>query len=101
MCVCVCVCVCVCASVVALWSLLQNQLKPDIPEDVAIHFHISATMLVLTILSIVPLSRQQAAVPKQPIGSSSWLGATLYVMTHNDFNIMITAVICCVCVCEQ
>lgn len=44
-------------------------------------------MLVLTILSIVPLSRQQAASPKQqPIGStsSSWLGATLYVQTMSS-----------------
>lgn len=58
----------------------QNQLKPDIPEDVAIHFHISAAMLVLTILSVIPLSRGQhssSAKHSHLSSSSSWLGSTL------------------------
>ena len=58
----------------------QNQLKPDIPEDVAIHFHISAAMLVLTILSVIPLSRGQhssSAKHSHLPSSSSWLGSTL------------------------
>lgn len=59
----------------------QSQLKPDIPEDVAIHFHISAAMLVLTILSVVPLSRGQHASSAKhshlSSSSSSWLGSTL------------------------
>ena len=40
----------------------QSHLKPELPEDIAVHFHISSSLLVLSILAISQAPKLSAAV---------------------------------------
>ena len=52
----------VCSFVCLFVCCVQEQLKPDLPEDVALHFHISSANLVLTILTVTHTTRPALAV---------------------------------------
>lgn len=55
----------------------REQLKPDLPEDVALHFHISSANLVLTILTVTHTTRPALARPATAeMDSVSWVGMT-------------------------
>ena len=57
---------------------IQSHLKPELPEDVAVHFHISSAMLVLTVLSVTARSQASKDAGGGRSGdSNSWLGSTL------------------------
>ena len=41
---------------------LQSHMKPELPEDLALHFHISSVYLVLTVLTIAQTAKRPSSV---------------------------------------
>ena len=64
---------------------LQSHLKPELPEDMALHLHVSSAMLVLTVLTVSQAPKpgpahqsQRGSGAKTDEGdTTSWIGATL------------------------
>ncbi len=53
---------------------IQSVLKPELPEDVALYFHISSSLLVLTVLAV---TARGGVREMKDIESNSWMGALL------------------------
>jgi len=50
---------------------MRSHLKPELPEDIALHFHISSSRLVLTILTVTPAPKPGASVGVQSVLSNT------------------------------
>ena len=72
-------------NLIATASSLQSHLKPELPEDMALHLHVSSAMLVLTVLTVSQSPKpgpthqgQRVSGAKTDEGdTTSWIGATL------------------------
>lgn len=52
----------------------KSLLKPELPDDVVIHFHISAALLVLTVLTVTVRTGQKDFKETIELDSASWVG---------------------------
>jgi hypothetical protein len=60
----------------------RSHMKPELPEDLALHFHISSVYLVLTVLIVAPSAKRPSSGQSQRSSGAScdsdtqWIGAT-------------------------
>ncbi|CAI8006054.1 Protein rogdi, partial [Geodia barretti] len=59
----------------------RSHMKPELPEDLALHFHISSVYLVLTVLIVAPSAKRPSSGQSQRSSGvcdsdTQWIGAT-------------------------